>query len=734
MLTPIEMSPDAEIFDAAAIAAELARLSEVHSGNERELRLAASRHMRAALARGREVVEELLLADRHGRRCAERLCFMQDEIIRLLYEFAGKHLYPAQNPSEAERMAIIATGGYGRGVLAAGSDIDLLFLLPYKQTAWGESVAEAILYCLWDMGLKVGHATRSVDECIRQAKADMTIRTAVLETRYLVGDRKLHDQLVARFDKDIVQHTAAEFVTAKLAEREERHRRAGQSRYLVEPNVKDGKGGLRDLHTLFWIAKYVYRVREPQELLERGVFNEQEYRLFRRCGDFLWSVRCHMHFLTRHAEERLSFDIQREIAVRLGYTEHPGLKDVERFMKHYCLVAKDVGDLTAILCAGLEARQAKPAPVLSRMMARLRPRGRRSLSESEDFVVENNRINISDPEVFRRDPVNLIRMFHLAGRHGLAFHPDALRRASRSLNLVDAELRKNPEANRLFFEILTSRSDPETVLRRMNETGVLGHFVPDFGRIVAMMQFNMYHHYTVDEHLLRCIGVLAEIERGGKEEFALASELMRTIQPAHRALLYIALCLHDIAKGQVEDHSIAGATIARRFCPRLGLSPAETETVAWLVEYHLVMSITAQSRDLSDRKTIENFAGVVQSPERMKLLLILTTADIRAVGPGVWNSWKAQLLRTLYYETEPVLTGGFSEVDRAKRVAMAQAEFRAEGKDWSRDELDTYIARHYPAYWLKVDLPHKISNARFLKSAQQADRGVATGVGFDAAR
>src|SRR5204863_3495135 len=304
--------------------------------------------------------------------------------------------YVAQNPSEAERMAIIATGGYGRGVLAPGSDIDLLFLLPYKQTAWGESVAETILYCLWDMGLKVGHATRTVNECIRQARADMTIRTSLLEARYLLGDHKLFDELVARFDKDVVQGTAADFVTAKLAEREERHRRAGQSRYLVEPNVKDGKGGLRDLHTLFWIAKYVYRVRETDELVERGVFDAQEYRTFRRCADFLWSVRCNLHFVSGRAEERLSFDMQREIAVRLGYTSHPGMQDVERFMKHYFLVAKDVGDLTAILCAKLEEEQAKPAPVLSRMVARFRPgTKRRRVPDSDDFIIDNNRINLA---------------------------------------------------------------------------------------------------------------------------------------------------------------------------------------------------------------------------------------------------------------------------------------------------------------------------------------------------
>src|SRR5215831_16167205 len=340
-----------ELFDTEAISVELARLAENFSGRDRELRTAVAQRLKAALADARVVAEQLLLEDRHGRACAERLCALQDDIIRVLYEFAARQLYPSQAPSDAEHMAIIATGGYGRGLMAPGSDIDLLFLLPYKQTAWGESVAEAILYCLWDMGLKVGHATRSIDECIRQAKADMTIRTAILESRFLLGDRKLFDELVGRFDKQIAQGTAAQFVTAKLAEREERHRRAGASRYLVEPNVKDGKGGLRDLHTLFWIAKYVYRVREPEELIERGVFDRQEYQLFRRCEDFLWGVRCHMHFVTGRAEERLSFDLQRDIAVRLGYNAHPGLQDVERFMKHYFLIAKDVGDLTAIMCA-----------------------------------------------------------------------------------------------------------------------------------------------------------------------------------------------------------------------------------------------------------------------------------------------------------------------------------------------------------------------------------------------
>src|SRR3984885_8604231 len=371
-----------------------------------------------------------------------------------------------------------------------------------------------------------------------------------------------------------------------------------------------------------------------------------------------------------------------------------------------------------------------------RVIARRRPARTtpRQLSESTDFFVDNNRINLVRPGVFKRDPVNLIRLFYLAQKYNLAIHPEAMHTATRSLKLIDGKLRGNKEANRLFLEILTSKNEAETVLRRMNEAGVLGAFVRAFGRIVAMMQFNMYHHYTVDEHLLRCIGVLNEIERHAAPALSFASELFDTIQLEHRRLLYVTLFLHDIAKGRVEDHSIAGARIARRLCPRLGLTAAETELVAWLVEVHLVMSTVAQSRDLSDRRTIENFAAVVQSLERMKLLAILTTADIRAVGPGVWNGWKAQLLRTLYYETEPVLTGGFSEVNRGERVAAAKAEFRDSIRDWQADVLDAYVARHYPAYWLKVDLPHKLAHARFVRASEEAGKRLAPRVGFDATR
>jgi [protein-PII] uridylyltransferase len=724
-MTRAEAAPDA-LIDGDALRRELGELASASGAPSAEARAAIVARLKHALAEGRAEAEKRLMADGRGALCAQRLSALQDALIVAIHDLAVDRVYPSHNRSAAERMSVVAVGGYGRGTLAPGSDVDLLFLLPYKQTPWGESVVEFILYLLWDLGLKVGHATRSIDECIRLARSDMTIRTAVLEARYIWGDRPLYDRLVVRFDAEVVKGTGREFIAAKLAERNERHRAKGASRYLVEPNVKDGKGGLRDLHTLFWIAKYFYRVSTGDELVTAGVFSRSELNVFRKAEDFLWAVRCHLHFMTGRAEERLSFDLQRGMAARLGYTSHAGLKDVERFMKHYFLVAKDVGDLTRIFCAALEEHHGKPAPGLSRFF-RLGRRRHHKIPGSTDFVVDYNRINTADDKAFERDPVNLIRIFHLADRYDLAFHPDAMQQVARSLRLIDARLRDDAEANRLFVEILSSRNDPEVVLRRMNEAGVLGRFIPDFGRVVAMMQFNMYHHYTVDEHLIRAIGVLAEIERGDlADAHPLANEIFSGIQD--RIVLYVALFLHDIAKGRPDDHSLAGARVARRLCPRLGLTGAQTETVAWLVEHHLLMSMTAQSRDLNDRKTVLDFASVVQSLERLKLLLILTVADIKAVGPGVWNGWKGQLLRTLYYEAEPVLTGGYSQVSRDRRVAAAKAELAEALANWPAAQREAYLERHYPAYWLRVDLPHKIEHALFIRAADAAGKRLATSV------
>jgi len=723
----------APYFDFDLLRQEAAELAHSHSGQDSTLRMALLERLRRLVEEARTAARRQLERDGDGRACAEGLSAFQDALIRLAFEFTTTHVYRADNPSIAERMAVVAQGGYGRGLLAPGSDIDLLFLLPYKQTAWGESVAEYMLYLLWDLGFKVGHATRNIDQCIRLSLSDMTIRTALLDSRLLLGDEALYADFHHRFRKEVLEGNARPFVEAKLAEQNARHARAGASRYLVEPNVKDGKGGLRDLHTLHWLAKHLYPDKAEAEFVEAGVFTPHEYRSFRRCESSLWSVRCHLHFLTDRPEERLSFEVQELMAERLGYRGHAGLSAVERFMRHYFLIAKEVGELTGTVCSALELKQLKSLPALDTLLAPFSWRRRAKLRRTSDFRIENGRIYAVSKETFTKDPVNFIKLFVLADEHQASFSPEVLRDVRANVRLIDDKLRNEVAANRLFMRLLMDSRDPEGVLRKMNEAGVLGRFIPDFGRVVSMMQFNMYHHFTVDEHLIRTIGFLSGIERGRfANEHPVSTEIVRTID--NRRALYVAAFLHDIAKGREEDHSIVGARIARELGPRFGLNASETETAAWLVEHHLTMSLFAQSRDLNDPKTLRDFAALVQSRERLKLLLLLTVADIRAVGPGVWTGWKGQLLRTLYFETEPLLGGGHLTLSRSERVARAQDALREQLAGWPKDDLEHFVDRHYPSYWLRTDLNVIAEHAKLVRDAEAQKQPIVTHIATDAFR
>ncbi len=687
-------------------------------GSSSPVRAEALALLKSASADARAGCEQQLFADGKGTKCAQRISDAQDELIQVIYDFAVTHVYRNTNASHAEKMAICAVGGYGRGTLAPGSDIDLLFVLPHKQTAWGESIVEYILYMLWDMGFKVGHATRNVEEAIRLSLSDMTIRTSILEARFLWGERSLFDQMMAKYQGSVVKGSKSDFITAKLAERDERHARAGSSRYLVEPNIKDGKGGMRDLHTLFWIGKYFYQVGNRLDLVAAGAFSRREYNMFRKAEDFLWAVRCHMHFCTGKSEERLTFELQPEMAQRLNYKAHAGLKSVERFMRHYFLVAKDVGNLTRVFCAQLEEKNAKQAPGLGRLVRSMRRR-RRKIRGIADFVNENGRINVADEGVFERDPVNLIVIFKTALDQQLDIHPKAMELINASLRRLTKKVRWDRRANKIFMEILTAGEHSETMLRKMNECGVLGRFIRDFGRIVAMMQFNMYHHYTVDEHLLRTVGVYWEIRIGEMaEELPLSNQIVHEIKRPD--ILYLALLLHDIAKGRAEDHSIAGAKIVQRLGPRFGLDASDTELLSWLVREHLTMSNTAQSRDLADRKTIQDFAAVVQSVDRLRYLLLLTVCDIRAVGPAVWNGWKGQLIRTLYYEAEPVLTGGFTTGQRDSQVELAKQALASKLGSWSNEARDQTLDLPYPAYYLSTAPNTQIRQMELIRACRES--------------
>ena len=686
------------VVDGVRLRALLSTAALENLGDELAQRKAALEVLKAALFRGRMIAKERLENGAGGIETARLLSGVTDEVVSALWDFTTVHIFRARNPTEGERLALMAVGGYGRGTLAPFSDIDLLFVRPYKQTAHAESVIEFMLYALWDLGFKVGHASRTVEECVRLAREDYTIRTSILEARRLTGDEALAADLVRRFENEVVRGTGAEFVAAKLKERDERHARAGASRYMVEPNIKEGKGGLRDLNTLFWIAQYLNPGQSMEKVLQLEMFERREVRAFIQAFDFLWAVRGHLHFATGRPEERLSFDLQPELARRMGYGDRGDAPAVERFMRRYFLIAKDVGALTRVFAAKLEAEQFKSQP---RGISRFIPgrQVKRKPLDEPGFHEVGGRLDV-DPGLFETDPVNLLRLFRIADQRNLDLHPDAFTMASRAATRITSAVRRDPVAAKVFLDILARGRDPRTTLTLMTECGVLGRYLPEFGRIVAQMQFNMYHSYTVDEHTLRAVGIIAEVAAGRMgDDHPLATAIMPLI--ADREALFLAMLLHDTGKGGAGGQEVAGARAARQACERLGLERPKIELVAWLVEHHLVMSDYAQKRDVSDPRTVADFARIVQTPERLRLLLVLTVADIRAVGPGVWNGWKGQLLRELYAATEAVFRGGRgSDAAAAMRRYQENAAYDARvrlaradpvGEAWGDAMEDAYF-------------------------------------------
>ncbi len=677
---------------------------------ESAVRTAVVAALKDARNSGREAIAQALSErpfDAPGACHAYR--WLTDRIIETVFDVARHRLHPKPNPTESERLAIFAVGGYGRGEMAPHSDVDLLFLTPYKITPWAESVIESMLYILWDLKLKVGHASRTVKDCLRLGAKDFTIRTAMLENRFLSGDERLAEELDTALWDELFKGSEKAFITAKLDERDARHEKQGQ-RYMVEPNVKEGKGGLRDLQSLFWITKYIHHTDDTSELVRLGIFRPEEYETFVQAERFLWAVRCHLHLAAGRAVEQLTFDMQVEVAERMGYADKGGRRAVEWFMQDYFRHATAVGDLTRIFLTSLEAEHRKDAPLLLRML-------KRAPKVKDGYATVNNRLAVENDDCFLSDPLNLLRIFEEALRTGLLIHSDAMRLVKANLWRIDEDMRRNPEARKLFLDLLLKHGNPERALRRMNELGVLSAFIPEFAPIVAMMQFNMYHHYTVDEHTIQCLWHLSEIENGHLvEELPVASTILK--EGVNRKVLYVAMLLHDIGKGRDEDHSIVGARIARKVCPRLGLNKSECATVEWLVRYHLLMSDMAQKRDIADPRTVRDFAKAVQTRERLDLLCVLTVCDIRGVGPGVWNNWKAALLRALYRQTRRGLEQGLEALNRERRGTEAKLALRERLTDWDAKTLRTETQRHYEPYWQGLHVTAHVVFAHLLRDIE----------------
>ncbi|MEO0772965.1 MAG: [protein-PII] uridylyltransferase [Pseudomonadota bacterium] len=641
--------------------------------------------------------------------------WLTDCLVQTVLRYASEAVHPLPTPTDSERIAVFAVGGYGRGEMAPQSDVDLLFLTPYKITPWAESVIETSLYVLWDLKLKIGHASRTVKECIRLAGDDFTIRTALLENRFIFGDAPLADTLRDKLRSDLFEGTAREFIEAKLEERDARHIKQGE-RYMVEPNVKEGKGGLRDLQSLFWIAKYLYQVDQVRDLIGHGMLTEEEFDRFAAAENFLWATRCHLHLATGRAAEQLTFDMQVEVAERMGYAATGGQRAVEVFMQDYFRHATAVGDLTRIFLTKLEAAHVKSEAILQRLFKRKR-------KMKDGYAEVHGRLAVEDETTFLSDRLNLLRLFDEGLRTGLLIHPDAMRLVTANLDLIDDDFRNTLETNKLFLQLLLKHGDPARALRRMNELGVLSALIPEWEPIRAMMQYNMYHSYTVDEHIIQCIRQLDRIERRELiEELPVASSILD--EGVNRRVLYVALLLHDIGKGRDEDHSILGARIARKAAARLGLKAKEVETVEWLVRYHLLMSDMAQKRDIADPRTVRDFAKAVQTQERLDLLCVLTVCDIRGVGPNTWNNWKASLIRALYRQTRRALEGGLEDLNREQRGSDAKRNLREALSDWPARELKEETARHYPPYWQGLHVTAHVEFAKLLRDLKDDEIGI----------
>ena len=700
--------PRAAIFDQAAFDALLEAQAKEPAG---EARVAVVEAMRAAQKQGRGAIATAF-ADAPFRSRPTTMAYnhLTDCLVRAALRTAIELLHPNPTPTDGERLAVIAVGGYGRGEMAPFSDVDLLFLTPYKITPWAETVIEATLYLLWDLKLKVGHSSRTIRDCLRLGGEDFTIRTARLEHRFLFGDEPLAQELDTRLRADLFKGTERAFIEAKLAERDSRHIRQGE-RYVVEPNVKEGKGGLRDLQSLFWIGKYIHQVQDAAELVPLGLFTQEEFEAFVAAEDFLWATRCHLHLISGRATEQLTFDMQVSVAEAMGYEDGSGRRAVERFMQDYFLHATQVGDLTRIFLTKLEADHLKAEPLLDRLFKR-KPRVRAG------YEVIHNRLAIADETAFLTDKLNLLRLFEEALRTGMLIHPDAMRLIKSNLHLIDDDMRNDAEAQRIFLDLLLKHGNPERALRRMNELGVLSTFIPEFEHIVAMMQFNMYHSYTVDEHIIQCVAQLAKIEKGELiENLPVVSSILK--EGVNRRILYVALLLHDIGKGRDEDHSILGAQMVRKIAPRLGLKQDEVDTAEWLVRYHLLMSDMAQKRDIADPRTVRDFAKAVQTVKRLDLLCVLTVCDIRGVGPTTWNNWKAVLIRALYRQTRRALEDGMEALTREGRGTEAKRALREALTDWPRKDLQTEVARHYDPYWQGLHVTAHVDFARLLRDIGQ---------------
>lgn len=611
------------------------------------------------------------------------------------------------NFKDLNGVSIVALGGYGREQLSPYSDVDLLFLYNSKNKKLAKEVAESLLYCLWDLGFDVGHSVRTVNECISLSKEDDTmILTSLLDSRFILGDLDLYNKLESSIFDKLLPKISAKFISKKIAESETRKKRFGGSVYLLEPNVKEGEGGLRDIQTALWVAQAKYKIKNFEELLSKGFINQKHYRVLNRCLNFLLSVRAELHYLAERREDRISFEFQERIANFFGYKDLD-LRAVERFMRVY------------YLRASLTKQQSER--IIDSCIPQKKSWFKRNKTVKLDhgFIIQNGKLSVESRDIFKRNPVNLMRAFEYSNRGDVEMSRYLTWIIRENAIYIDDKLRKNGEFNTIFLRLLRHGKNISETLLLMNELRVLAHYIPEFGKIVCLVQHDAYHVYTVDVHsifMVREIESLLNYEY--EKRFPLLTKLAESVVKKH--ILYLACLFHDAGKGSGKNHSEKGAKMIPAIAKRMSLTDDEKEQLEFLVRYHLIMPHFSQRRDLHDMSLIERFAELVKSDETLTLLYLLTFADIRSVGPEVWSDWKGMLLRELYLKTSKFLElGEYTKDSLEERREQIILKISRSLRDKVTEKQIRTILAKMPESYLLGHSPKSIANhVKIINSAE----------------
>jgi [protein-PII] uridylyltransferase len=635
---------------------------------------------RAALAEG---FDSLKLRHAEGASGLESVHaharFIDDLIRSLIRLITGEVADDTTRP--APPMVIVALGGYGRGELHPSSDIDLMVVHDGELTPYVQRVTQELLYTLWDLGLQIGHSLRSLDDCVAIARTDFPSRTSMQAARFVSGDRRLFARFRRVLEENVYRQDFAEFLAATLAEREQRYRKFGASPYIGEPNVKESAGGLRDMHTAMWLSAAKFGARTLRELADRGLITPREQALTDAALTFLWRLRNELHFLAGHKNDVLSRDLQPRVAHSFGYEDDETSLGVERFMRDYYLHARAIHRLSRRLIARCQETLSRHDSAEGRQ---------RQQALADGLVVLDGALHLADrdSQALRADPTRIMRVFWHLHRLGCTLSPDLERTIEDAAEAIGDEMRRDPRPRNLLLDICRRWGRVAQTLAEMHELGVLGRYLPEFGALTCLVQYDAYHKFSADQHSLLAVEHLEALAPGRSAESEGPAEVFNEVEKPD--LLMLGMLLHDIGKAKGHGHVAKGIPLARELTTRLGLPDPDAAAVGFLVAHHLTMSHTAQRRDIDDPKTIADFAATVETPQRLRMLYLLTYADMRAVGPGVLTGWQAQVLYELYMRTLAHLTGGRGErPNRTQLVERLQAQV---GDEVPRQAVRAHLA------------------------------------------